>query len=398
MDWRSKLNIDRVFTLRYGGTQLFFGVGAVSKISTIFEEFKKEGLDRVLVVTGKSSYKISGAWNYVEKALIESGLEYYVYDKVSPNPTVDTVDEAVKVGREFNARIVLGIGGGSSIDTAKAVGCLLAVGGDARELFMKRDQPNRSLPVVVVNLTHGTGSEINRYGVETIPEKNYKIGMPLTYPAYSIDDPKLMIKLDRWQTIATAIDALNHATEAATNKLTTPLSINLSRESVHLIFKYLPTAIVEPDNLLARYYLLYASMLAGIVIDHVGAHITHALEHPISGMNLEVPHGIGLGILLPSVIRIMYLAVPEILAELYKPIAPHLRAEPGEAHELATRVEEWLLNIGLNKKLSDYGFTEKDLSDLIRLVNETPGLKSRLELSPVTVNEEIIKKIYTESL
>ncbi|MCS7125710.1 MAG: iron-containing alcohol dehydrogenase [Aigarchaeota archaeon] len=398
MSWKSKLNINRVFTITYGGTKLFFGVGGIRYISNIFSELKNKDIDRVLLITGRSSYKISGAWDYVKNSLEEHGFDYQIYDRVLSNPTVDMVDEAVNIGREFNVKAIIGIGGGSPIDTAKAVGCLLAVDGNARELFMKREQPGNSLPVIAINLTHGTGTEINRYGVETIPEKKYKIGMSLTYPQYSIDDPQLLVKLDKWQTIATAIDSLNHATEAATKTTNTPFSIHLSREAAHLVFKYLPIALIEPENLLARYYLLYASMLSGIAIDHVGTHLTHSMEHPLSGFNPEVPHGVGLGILLPSILKLIYPAVPEILTELYEPIAPNLKANPGEAYELAVKVEEWMFNIGLRKKLSDYGFTENDIPELLRLFRETPGLRSGLEATPVAVDEDVISMIYRESL
>ncbi|MEN2975100.1 MAG: iron-containing alcohol dehydrogenase [Candidatus Caldarchaeales archaeon] len=398
MSWTSKININNTFTLRYGGTQLFFGVGAIRKVSKIFEEFKKRNLNRVLFVTGKSSYRVSGAWDHVKGLLDTYGIEYQVFDKVIPNPTVDIVDEALKIGREFNAKAVIGIGGGSPADTAKAVGCLMAEGGNARELFMKREQPKNSLPVAVINLTHGTGTEINRYGVETIPEKKYKVGMALTYPEFSIDDPQLLVNLDKWQTIATALDTLNHATESATIKSASPFSIQLSREAAHLIFKYLPLALLEPNNLVARYYLLYASMLAGIAIDHAGTHLTHSLEHPVSGFNPDVPHGIGLAILLPSILKVVYPVMPEILSELYEPIAPNLRAKPGEAYELAMRVEEWMFNIGLRKKLSDYGFTERDIGELVRLLKETPGLRDGVEATPAQVDEELVEKIYRESL
>jgi alcohol dehydrogenase class IV len=398
MIWESKININKVFKLKYGGVNLYFGVGAINKIREILRNLKDRGITRILIVTGKTSYKICGAWDYVKLALEEHNTQYVLYDEVSPNPTVDMVDDAVRIGKEFKAQAVLGIGGGSPIDTAKAVAALLPLDWGARELFMKRKPPQSSLPVISINTTHGTGTEINRYGVETIPEKNYKIGMSLTYPEYTIDDPQLMIKLDRWQTIATAVDALNHVIESATNKDTTPFSIELAKQAVSLIARYLPTAIVDPENIIARYYLLYASMIAGIAIDHVGTHITHSLEHPLSAVKTEIPHGIGLGILLPAILKTIYPAVPDILTEILKPIVPDLDGKPGEAEIAALRVEEWLYGVGLKKKLSDYGFTEAEIPGLVKLVKETPGLPDGLKSAPIDVSEEDVSKIYRESL
>ncbi|MEM1584252.1 MAG: iron-containing alcohol dehydrogenase [Nitrososphaerota archaeon] len=396
--WENKISITNVFKLKYGGVNLYFGAGAINKIRDICAELRNKGISRLLIVTGKSSYKICGAWDHVKPALEEHEIEYALYDKVSANPTVDMVDEAVKAGREFKAQAVLGIGGGSPIDTAKAVAVLLKLEKTARELFKKREQPPTSLPIICINTTHGTGTEIDRYGVETIPETKYKIGMSLTYPEYSIDDPQLLVRLDSWQTIATAVDALNHVVESATNRNTTPFSIELAVEAARLIARYLPVATVTPENLVARYYLLYASMIAGIAIDHVGTHITHSLEHPLSAVKTEIPHGMGLGILLPAMVKTIYPAVPETLTEILKPIVPELSGRPGEAKVAASRIEEWLYSIGLRIKLSDYGFDESDIPDLVRLVKETPGLRNGLEAAPINVTEKDIERIYSESL
>ncbi|MFB6490154.1 MAG: iron-containing alcohol dehydrogenase [Thermoproteus sp. AZ2] len=396
--WEPKINPARVFELKYAGTTLYFGVGAINKMRDIASDLKSKGISSVLVVAGRSSYKATGAWDRVKVALEEAGINYSIYDKVSPNPTVDMVDEAVEAGKSVRAGAVIGIGGGSPVDTAKAVAVLLATGGAARDLFLGRITPSRALPVVAINTTHGTGTEVNRYGVETIPERMYKIGRPLTYPLYSIDDPQLLVKLDRAQTIATAVDALNHVNESATNRYTTPFAIGLAKEAVRLIAKYLPIAVAEPDNLAARYWLLYASMIAGIAIDHVPTHITHAMQHPTSALKPELPHGVGLGILLPSVLKAIYKAVPETLAEIYEPIAPGFKGRPGEAEQFALTVEEWLFSVGLRQKLSDYGFAESDVPTLYRLLMETPGLRDGLEVAPIKVDEETTIKIYRESL
>ncbi len=398
MSWESKINVNNIFKLKYGGVNLFFGVGAVVKIREIFGDIKSQGINRILIITGKTSYKTCGAWDYVKQALEEHNIEYVLYDKISANPTVDMVDEAVNIGREFKAQAVMGIGGGSPIDSAKAVAASLATKKNARDLFTERKMPEKTLPVICINTTHGTGTEIDRYGVETIPEKNYKIGMSLTYPEYSIDDPQLLVKLDKWQTIATAVDALNHVVESSTNRYTTPFSIELAKEATRLVAKYLPTAIVNPENIVARYYLLYASMIAGIAIDHVGTHITHSLEHPLSAVKPEIPHGIGLGILLPSMLKTIYPAVPETLSEILEPIISGLKGRPGEANTAASRIEEWLFSIGLRVKLSDYGFNESDILELTKLVKETPGLVDGLKAAPVDVNEEDVARIYRESL
>ena len=103
MIWESKININKVFKLRYGGVNLYFGVGAINKIREILRNLIDRGITRILIVTGKTSYKVCGAWDYVKPALEEHNIQYVLYDKVSPNPTVDMVDDAVRIGKEFKA-------------------------------------------------------------------------------------------------------------------------------------------------------------------------------------------------------------------------------------------------------------------------------------------------------
>lgn len=398
--WETKINPTRIFELRCKNTT-YFGVGSIKKIEDILEVLKHKGIDNVIFVTGKNSYKVSGAWDVIEPALNTLGFKYSLYDKVGPNPTVDMVDEAAKFGRETGAKAVIGIGGGSPIDTAKSVAVLLEyTDKNARELYELKFTPEKAAPIIAINLTHGTGTEVDRFAVATIPEKNYKpaIAYECLYPMYAIDDPALMIKLDKKQTIAVTIDALNHVTEAATTLVTSPYSILLAKEAVRLIVRYLPVAVNDPENLVARYYLLYASAIAGISFDNGLLHLTHALEHPLSAVKPEIAHGLGLGALLPAVVKTIYPAVAEVLADIYSPIVPGLKGLPAEAEYVAKKVEEWLFNVGCTQKLSDFGFTKDDVPTLVKLAKTTPSLNGLLSIAPVEATETVIAKIYEESL
>ncbi|ERM90809.1 MAG: Iron-containing alcohol dehydrogenase [Caldanaerobacter subterraneus] len=398
--WETKINPTRIFELRCKNTT-YFGVGSIKKIEDILEVLKHKGIDNVIFVTGKNSYKVSGAWDVIEPALNTFGFKYSLYDKVGPNPTVDMIDEAAKFGRETGAKAVIGIGGGSPIDTAKSVAVLLEyTDKNARELYELKFTPEKAAPIIAINLTHGTGTEVDRFAVATIPEKNYKpaIAYECLYPMYAIDDPALMIKLDKKQTIAVTIDALNHVTEAATTLVTSPYSILLAKEAVRLIVRYLPVAVNDPENLVARYYLLYASAIAGISFDNGLLHLTHALEHPLSAVKPEIAHGLGLGALLPAVVKTIYPAVAEVLADIYSPIVPGLKGLPAEAEYVAKKVEEWLFNVGCTQKLSDFGFTKDDVPTLVKLAKTTPSLNGLLSIAPVEATETVIAKIYEESL
>lgn len=182
--WELTVNPNKVFELRCKNTT-YFGIGAIHKITDILDHFKEHNITKILFVTGKGSYKVSGAWDVVKPALDEKGFDYKLYDKVGSNPTVDMIDEAAKLGKEMGAEAIISIGGGSPADTAKSVSVLLKyTDKDARQLYNLEFVPEESVPLVVINLTHGTGTEVDRFAVATIPEKNYKpaIAYECLYP------------------------------------------------------------------------------------------------------------------------------------------------------------------------------------------------------------------------
>lgn len=382
-------------------TTVYFGSGSIAKIDGIIETLKARGINQVLCMTGGRSYKLTGAYDYVEKACAKHGVGITLYNKVTPNPTTIAIDEAVAVAKKDGAKAVIGIGGGSPIDAGKSAAVLLAYPDKtAEQLYTFEFIPNHAVPIIAINLTHGTGTEVDRFAVATIPHSNFKpaIAYDCIYPEYSIDDPALMTKLSPEQTRYVSIDAVNHVVEAATSVVANPLSIAFGVETIRLVAKYLPKAIENPEDLKARYALLYASMIAGAGFDNGLLHYTHALEHPLSGMKPELTHGLGLAILLPAVVLECYPARPKVFAELFASIVPGLKGEPDEAKAAAVGVEKWLKSVGVPQKLTDVGFSEKDVEPLCKLALETPSLGGLLACAPVPSSPERIKRIYTNSL
>ena len=398
--WEKENKINDVREIR-SRTIAYLGVGAIYKMDEISADLKKKGITKVIVVSGRGSYKKTGAWDVVKNALDMHGIDYVLYDKVTPNPTVDSVDEAVGIASGFGAQAVVAIGGGSPIDTGKSVAILLENGGyNARELYEYKFTPEKAAPVVAINLTHGTGSEVNRFAVVSLPEKDYKpaIAYDCIYPLYAVDDPALMVKLSPEQTKYVSIDAVNHVIEAATSKVASPYTILLAQETIRLVNKWLPKAMHDPDDLEARYYLLYASMIGGIAFDNGMLHLTHALEHPLSGVKPQLTHGLGLAMILPAVVEVSYPAVPEIFADILADIVPGLKGIPEEASAAAAGVEKWLVSMGAEEKLSDEGFTEKDIKHLVNLAQNTPSLGLLLSLAPIKADDKVIEKIYRDSM
>lgn len=395
-NWANDLNINEVREIRTR-TCVYFGCGAIHKINDIAKTYAQRGIDKVIVMSGRNAYKSTGAWSVVEKALQENKIDYINYDKVTPNPTTDAIDEAAKMAIGFGAKAVITIGGGSPTDAGKSVAILLKYPNETgSSLYTFKFAPTEAAPIVAINLTHGTGSETNRFAVATILEKNYKpaIAYDCIYPEYAIDDPDLMIGLSPKQTRYVSIDAVNHVVEAATSTVASPYSVTLARQVIELVGKYLPKAIQNPSDREARYYLCYAALMGGVCFDNGLLHYTHALEHPLSAMKPDFSHGLGLAILLPAVIKNIYSAKAETLKYILEPIVKDLTT----ADKSAEGVYEWLKSVDVPNKLTDEGFSESDVEKLTELAFTTPSLDGLLGIAPTKATKEAVSVIYKESL
>lgn len=398
--WEKDMNINEVREIRTR-TTVYFGCGAINKMEDIAKDFKSKGLDKVIVMSGRNAYKSTGAWDVVEKALKNNGIGYVNYDRVTPNPTTDAIDEAAKMAKDFGAKAVITIGGGSPTDAGKSVAILMEypdkTGADIYEF---KFDVEKAAPIVAINLTHGTGSETNRFAVATILEKNYKpaIAYDCIYPVYAIDDPELMKGLSPKQTRYVSIDAVNHVIEAATSKVASPYTVTLAREVIELVARYLPKAIANPEDLEARYFLCYAAMMGGVCFDNGLLHYTHALEHPLSALKPDFSHGLGLAILLPAVVKNIYATKANTLAYILEPIVKGLKPEACDAEKAANGVYEWLKSVDVPNKLKDEGFSEADVETLTELAFTTPSLDGLLSIAPTEASREAVAAIYRESL
>ncbi len=398
--WEKDINIHEVKEIRTR-TSVFFGVGAIQKIHDIAKDIKSKGIDKVIVMSGKHAYKSTGAWDVVEAALKENGIGYINFDQVTPNPNTHHVNDATKMAREFGAKAVISIGGGSPTDAGKSVAILLEYPDkNADDIYEFKFTPTKAAPVISINLTHGTGSETNRFAVVTNLEKNFKpaIAYDCIYPTYAIDDPQLMTKLSPKQTRYVSIDAVNHVVEAATSTVASPYSITLAKQVVELVAKYLPKAIANPEDLEARYFLCYAAMMGGVSFDNGLLHYTHALEHPLSAVKPDLSHGLGLAILLPAVVKTIYKDKAATLADILAPIVPGLKGDVSEADKAADGVYAWLKSVDVPEKLEDMGFKTEDVDKLTDLVFTTPSLEGLINIGPSGNSREVVRKIYEDSL
>ena len=398
--WTKDIDIHEVREIRTR-TNVYFGVGAIQKIHDIAKDIKSKGINKVVVMSGKHAYIATGAWDVVKAALEENGIEYVNFAQVTPNPNTHHVNDAFKLAKDFGAQAVIAIGGGSPTDAGKSVAILLEnPDKTAEDIYEFRFTPTKAAPIISINLTHGTGTETNRFAVVTNLEKNFKpaIAYDCIYPTYAIDDPQLMTKLSPKQTRYVSIDAVNHVVEAATSTVASPYSITLAKQVVELVAKYLPKAIANPEDLEARYFLAYAAMMGGVSFDNGLLHYTHALEHPLSAVKPDLSHGLGLAILLPAVIKTIYKDRAATLADILAPIVPDLKGTPDEAEKAAEGVYAWLKSVDVPEKLTDMGFKAEDVDKLTDLVFTTPSLQGLIDIGPSGNSREVVRKIYEESL
>ncbi|MEM4788706.1 MAG: iron-containing alcohol dehydrogenase [Ignisphaera sp.] len=383
----------QTFTMRYGRTVIHFGVGVIRKLGDVIS-----GIKRVFIVTSKSAARISGALNDVESILQLQNISYEVFDGVKPNPEYTIIEQIADHIKKFDPEFVISIGGGSVIDSAKVAAALAVCGGHVKDYILKSKQIYGSKPLIAVNLTHGTGSEINRYAVVTIdkPRTKFGIASDYFYPMVSFEDPRYTITMPLKQVLYTAIDAFYHAYEAATGRDSSPFVFMIAEEASRLIVRWLPIALKDPKNIEARYWLLYASMLAGIAIDNSRAHIIHAIENVLSGINTDLPHGAGLAMIGPAAVMYIHRAVPEHSYRILRQIDPSLRPNEEDAEKASRAVIIFEKSVEFNEKLSDYGFSEKDVEIIVNTVVNV--LSHNLKLTPFNVDVEVIKSIYLNSL
>ncbi|MEM4035511.1 MAG: iron-containing alcohol dehydrogenase [Fervidicoccaceae archaeon] len=384
-------DVRRSFAVRAGPTRLMFGVDVVGCLEPWLERFEK-----ILLVTGRRSARESGALADVERLLRRCGVSYEHFDRVTPNPSEALVEEVAEAARGVEA--IVAIGGGSVIDAAKLASVVAKCGGRVRDYALGDAQIRGALPLAAVNLTHGTGSEVDRYAVVTIDDLRAKIGVASDhmYPEISIDDPRYLLTLPRDQTTYTTLDAFYHAIESATSFWASPYTKLLAEEAVRLAASWLPSALENPRDLSARFWLLYASMIAGICIDNSRTHLIHAMEHALSGLRPELAHGAGLAMLGPPIVELIYKADPSTCCSLLRHVDPGLRPTADDSQRARRALEEFQKSVGFAETPERYGLGLGDVEHVKKVALEILGAQSKL--APFEVTPRLVEEIYREML
>jgi alcohol dehydrogenase len=343
-------------------TKVIFGIGKAKEIGN---QAKALGATKVLVVSDPVLRKI-GLVDEIGGYLKDAGLAWAVYDGVEPNPTVKIVEKGLTLAREFGCEVLVGLGGGSSIDTAKAIALMLNNPGRIGDYWGK-EPPNRALPVIAVPTTAGTASEVTWVTVIKDTERKVKMGIghPKLAAAVALCDPALSVTMPPSVTASTGLDALTHAIESYTNTVTEPISEAIALEAIRLIGKYLRPAVAKGDNLYARDRMLLASLMAGLAFANTRLGIVHAITSPLGGY-FPVPHGVVNAILLPYAMEFNLVGDLEKHIEIAKALGENVEGLSAvEAAEKAVEaVKRLSKDVGLPAGLGEVGVQEEALPEV----------------------------------
>ena len=280
----------------------YFGVGSRKMIA---EEVAKRGYTKALVVTDKDLVKF-GVAAQVTDVLKEAGIPFEVFDEVKPNPTVTNVKNGIAAFKSAGADFIVAIGGGSSMDTSKAIGIIInnPEFSDVVSLEGVANTKKKSVPVIALPTTAGTAAEVTINYVIT-DEKNVKKMVcvdPNDIPTLAIIDPELMLSMPRGLTASTGMDALTHAIEGLITLGAWEMSDMFEIKAIEMISKWLPKVVENPSDIEARDGMATAQYIAGMAFSNVGLGLVHGMAHPL-GAYYDIPHGVANALLLPFVME-----------------------------------------------------------------------------------------------
>ena len=365
-------------------TQLLFGPGRLEDLKQIAPKYG----GKCLLVSRPLQGSLKFTYKRVEKLLNSVNIEVVFFDEIIPNPTIEGIEKGVKIASKNKVDFILGIGGGSVMDSAKLIALLYDPEGIISwvKVFNSYNHPfnyvaskKHTLPFIAVSTTSGTGSQCTQAAVISDNKKKEKITLFHLdlFPKVAIIDPELMTSVPAGVTAATGFDAFTHAFESYLGGRTSPLTRQMSLEAIELVVENLPKAIQQPKNIEYRTQLAWADTLAGMCLSNGGADLPHPLGEIIGGICPRIAHGETLAMVYPSFLEYK----KNIAADKFKEIASFLGLKK-EPDQLNLKIEELLKITELSNARERAGLTKEEKDEIL-----THPLLSKLE--PKNSNEII---------
>ena len=354
----------------YQPTQLTFGAGKIAQIGQLVAGYGQ----RCLVVSEPIFDAVAPAYQRIFALLAECGVEITHFDGVVPNPPTTVVEAGRQAAIEAQCDVVLAIGGGSSIDTAKIIAATTNIDSiDWPHWFSHFDKPfgdiealpSEVLPLIAVPTTSGTGSQVTHAAVITDVAQHAKLTLfhPEFYPVEALIDPELMLTLPARMTAMTGFNAFSHAFESFTGSRPSPFVDHLALQAMKLVVDHLPKVVANGRDIEGRSQLAIADTLAGISLANGGAGAPHPLGEILGGKNTSMPHGLTLAVVYPAYVQLQWRKQPQRFAQVAE-LFGAVGSTEDKAQALAGHLVMFLAQIGLESNLTQVGITEQDVSEL----------------------------------
>lgn len=369
--------------------RIIFGEGVSQKVGDCVKELKG---DKAFIVTDEVVAGLD-TFKDIQKSLNKEDVNYYIYAEVDPNPTDIQVEKGAKLYKKESADVLVAIGGGSAIDSAKAIGILVNNGGSIRDYNGADLFKNQIPPLITIPTTAGTGSEVTMWSVITNTQDNYKMapGGWKLLPKIALVDPVMMVSMPPLMTAGTGLDALSHAVEAYCVSWPMPQTDALAISAIKYIVKYLGPAVANGSNKEAREGMAMGSLEAGMAFSSTGCGGIHALGHQLSSQ-CGIPHGTAMGIMMPPLMDYNIIASMDRMVDIAVAMGEQVGglSKMEAAIKAPLAVSQLAKSIGIKTKLSEYGFDPKVIPGLAKWALKDGDLPG----NPRVLDLEEIKMLY----
>ena len=379
-------------------TQILFGIGRIREIGQIAKEYGKNAL---LVTTRGTIPALANQYKLIKDLLTKSGIKVSHFHGVIPNPTVEVISEGARMAKESGAQLIIGVGGGSSMDAAKAISVEATHPGTSWDyLFYKTPSPDEKklLPVIAVSTTSGTGSQVTQVAVITNTETRDKSALynNILYPKVSIVDPELMLSVPLFVTATTGFDVFCHAFESTLNPSTGAYVDLLAWEAIRLVNETLPDLLKNLGDIHLREKMALADTYAGLCIANAGVTLPHGMGMAVGGMYPKIAHGEALAIVYPAFSRFTWKsAIPQFskLGRIFNPQLKNLSDEQA-AGMAVDEIDKFLKKIGLWFTLEEKGVPESEIHALAKQCMVLPDYKGNPRVATEDEMIELVKQSY----
>lgn len=355
--------------------RLRFGCGVMNEIQKAALPGK-----RLMIVTCGRTIRANGTVDRVVHMVQTKADFLLIFDDVQANPSLSSVMKGASIARENGIDCIIGLGGGSALDTAKGIAAMAVNAGSLWDYTASgsgsgKSMAHKPLPLVAIPTTAGTGSEGNKTAVITDTERNEKIGIRTDFVHSAYIDPELTLSIPPRHTAEQGFDAFCHCLEAYLSVKANPFSDMMAVSGMKALYQWLPEAVENGSNIEARYWVCYGSMLGGMVLYLSSASAAHTMEHMLSGLNPSVTHGGGLAMIFDAFHAKYAQNVPQRYAQAAEAmeIAEGFNDEE-KAERFLCDIQQWKIRLGLDcLHLRDYGFTPGQIDEMVRMIHWVGG-------------------------